>query len=84
MSVELSLRWLLHGSLSRFSQGKFRKAQIDVPDSNKSNILSFLVFVLDSFKDGICVLASQAVPCIGVPSLCAGRRDREYEVFVCS
>lgn len=60
-----------------------RIRQIDVPDKNESNILPILVFVLDSFKDGIGMLASQTIPIIGVSSLRAWRRDREDEIFVC-
>lgn len=56
---------------------------MDVPDKNESNIIPILVFVLDGFKDGIGMLARQAIPEIGVSSLRAWRRDREDEIFVC-
>lgn len=52
------------------------------PDANESNTLPFFILVLDCFKDGVGVLASQAVPCIGVTSLRTGRCDGEDEVFV--
>ena len=39
--------------------------------------------MLDRLKDSVGVLASQAIPLIGVPSLRPGCRDREDEVLVC-
>lgn len=57
--------------------------RVDVPDTNEPHILSILIFVLDRVEHGIGMLAGQAVPCIGVPSLDAGRCNREDEVFVC-
>lgn len=54
-----------------------------VPDANESDTLPILIFPLNCFEDGVSVLASQAIPCIGVPSLRARRRNCEDEIFVC-
>lgn len=55
----------------------------NVPDANESNTIPLFIFVLNCFKDSVGMLASQAIPCIGVTSLRVGRCDGEDEVFVC-
>lgn len=89
-SVQPSSSWLSHRGDRNSGRGvAFHQVllsgnrKVDVPDANQSNFLTLLVFVFDCFKYGIGVLASQAIPCIGVSSLCAGRRDREDEVLIC-
>lgn len=60
-----------------------RERQPYLPNTNESETLSILIFVLDRFKDSVRVLASQAIALIGVPSFRSGGRDGEDEVLVC-
>lgn len=53
-----------------------------VPDANESDTLPILIFLLNCFEDGVGVLVSQTIPCIGVTSLRDRRRDGKDEVLV--